>query len=109
MTATFRVAPRVSFVVTFVLGLSLFFAGGTRADSFTVRCDWLDRGNVDAGSVARSYTGKHPCIVNGGVMPNQAEYDLDFPVAGEYTIHALYTAAGSRPVDILLDGKLLVR
>ena len=109
MTILLRVVQPVSFLVTFVLSLCVLLAGGAFADSFTIRCDWLDRGNVDAARVARSYTGKYPCIVNSGVMPNQAEYDLDFPVAGDYTISALYTAAGSRPVDILLDGELLVR
>ena len=87
----------------------MLLADAALADSFTIRCDWLDRGNVDARSVARSYTGKYPCIVNGGEMPNQAEYDLDFPVTADYTIYALYTADGSRPVDILLDGKQIAR
>jgi len=79
------------------------------ADSFTIRCEWLDRGNVDNGRVARNYTGKFPCIVNGGKTPNVAEYDIEFPVTAHYTLHALYTAQGSRPVDILLDGRRLVQ
>ena len=78
-------------------------------DRFTIRCDWFDRGNVDAGGVARGYADKFPCIVNGGKTPNQAEYDLDFPVTADYTIWALYAAVQSRPVDIYLDGKKLVR
>ncbi|MFV2068109.1 MAG: hypothetical protein ACC645_14135, partial [Pirellulales bacterium] len=109
MITSFRVLLPVSIRSAVILGLSVLHANAALADSFTIRCDWLDRGNVDAGGVARSYTGKYPCIVNGGVMPNEAEYDLDFPVTAEYTIHALYTAQGSRPVDILLDGKQLVR
>ena len=109
MTTSLRVAQLVSFSGVFILSLGVLLADETLADSFTIRCDWLDRGNVDAGSVARGYSGKYPCIVNGGVMPNQAEYDLDFPVTADYTVYALYTADGSRPVDILLDGKQLVR
>jgi len=79
------------------------------ADSFVIRCDWYDRGNCRKDRPGRGYADKYPCIVNGGKLPNQAEYDLDFPVAAEYTISALYTTRQARPVDILLDGKKLVR
>jgi len=89
--------------------LAALLAAPVHADSFTIRCDWFDRGNADTDRVARPYADKYPCIVNGGVVPNQAEYDLDFPVTGEYTLSALYAAAASRPVDILLDGKVLAR
>ncbi|MFH1921228.1 MAG: hypothetical protein ABIP48_15280, partial [Planctomycetota bacterium] len=108
-TSSFRVVQPASLPLAIILNLCVLLAGGALADSFTIRCDWLDRGNVDARSVARSYAGKYPCIVNGGEMPNQAEYDLDFPVTADYTVYALYTAAQSRPVDILLDGEQVVR
>ncbi|MBM4032943.1 MAG: hypothetical protein FJ291_14305 [Planctomycetes bacterium] len=91
------------------VALSFLLASAALADSFTIRCDWFDRGNVDTERVARPYSDKYPCIVNGGVVPNQAEYDIEFPAAGDYTISGLYAAASSRPVDILLDGKVLAR
>ncbi len=109
MTAPVRFLRPVALWMAFLFCLGALPVRGTLADSFTIRCDWFDRGNVDAGSVARNYAGKYPCIVNGGVMPNTAEYDLEFPVAGEYTVHALYAAETSRPVEISLDGKPLVR
>jgi len=34
-------------VLAFTVGFSL------AADSFTIRCDWFDRGNVDAGAAGR--------------------------------------------------------
>jgi hypothetical protein len=77
------------------------------AGSFTLRADWFDRGNVRISTSGQDYADKYPCIWNAGQLPNQAEYDLDFPVAADYTLVALYTAAGSRPVDIYLDGKKL--
>ncbi|MFP4058262.1 MAG: hypothetical protein ACLF0G_15450 [Candidatus Brocadiia bacterium] len=80
-----------------------------RADSFTIRADWFDRGNVDAGRVARRYADQYPCIVNGGEVPNRAEYDLDFPVTADYTLHALYTAHQPRPVDVWVDDQKIVR
>lgn len=75
------------------------------AASFTIRADWFDRGNVRISRPGEMYADKYPCIWNGGVVPNQAEYDLEFPVTAQYTVAALYTAASSRPVDIYLDGR----
>ncbi|NLX97315.1 MAG: hypothetical protein GXY83_14180, partial [Rhodopirellula sp.] len=86
------------------------FAGSLNASaeppaaSFTIRADWFDRGNVRVSRVGESYADKYACIWNGGPQPNQAEYDIDFPVTAEYTFVALYTAHSSRPVDIYLDG-----
>jgi hypothetical protein len=88
MTFPMRFLRPVALWMASLFCLGWFPVRGAHADSFTIRCDWFDRGNVDAGSVARNYAGKYPCIVNGGVMPNTAEYDLEFPVAGEYTVHA---------------------
>jgi len=73
--------------------------------SLTIRADWFDRGNVRVSLPGQSYADKYPCIWNAGVLPNQSEYDIDFPVTAEYTFVALYTAAGSRPVEIYLDGQ----
>jgi formylglycine-generating enzyme required for sulfatase activity len=74
------------------------------AASFTIRADWLDRGNVRVSTPGESYADKFPCIWNAGELPNRAEYDLDFPVTADYTLVALYTAQNSRPVDVYLDG-----
>ena len=82
-----------------------FAADAAPAGSFTIRCDWFDRGNVRASTPKQSYGDKFACIWNAGVLPNQAEYDLEFPVTADYSLVALYTAQSSRPVDILLDGQ----
>ncbi|MDX9979744.1 MAG: SUMF1/EgtB/PvdO family nonheme iron enzyme [Lentisphaeria bacterium] len=93
-----------------ILGLMFGMVGLARAaDSFTVRADWFDRGNVVSGLPGESYATRWPAIWNGGKLPNRAEYDLDFPVAGTYAIWALYTAKDSRPVDILVDGQVAHR
>ena len=44
-------------------------------------------------------------IAFGGQSPVVAEYDIEFPVCGEYTMHVFYAAAGVRPVELYLDGK----
>jgi len=95
----------VSCVMAIFVGAAM---PSSAADSFTIRCDWLDRGNVATTGIADGYSDKYRCIVDGSVRPNQAEYDLDFPVAADYTISALYASGQPRPVEILLDGKLLV-
>jgi formylglycine-generating enzyme required for sulfatase activity len=75
------------------------------AASFTIRADWFDRGNVRVSLPGQAYADGYACIWNAGVVPNQAEYDIDFPVTARYTIAALYAANDSRPVEIHLDGE----
>ena len=74
---------------------------------FIIGAHEFDRGNVRVSLPGQQYAGKYPCIWNGSKYPNQAEYDIDFPVTAEYTFLALYTAAGVRPVDIYLDDNLV--
>ncbi len=83
-------------------------APGGPAASFTIRADWFDRGNVQVSTPGLSYADKFACIWNAGELPNRAEYDLDFPVTGEYTIAALYAAQSARPVEIYIDGEKVV-
>ena len=101
-------APRASLVVTWAL-VACAAARGAAADSFVIRADWFDRGNVTFAEPRLGYADKYPTIWNKGQLPNVTEYDVDFPVTAKYTIVALYAAMASRPVDIYLDGKLLVR
>ena len=70
----------------------VFAADAKPADSFTIRCDWFDRGNVRVSTPGQLYADKFACIWNAGNLPNQAEYDLEFPVTADYTLVALYTA-----------------
>ena len=72
--------------------------------SFTLRADWFDRGNVRVSEPGQDYADRYACIWNSGQQPNQAEYDVEFPVTADYTLVALYTAAEPRPVDVYLDG-----
>jgi hypothetical protein len=73
--------------------------------SFTIRADWFDRGNVRVSLPGQSYADQYACIWNAGELPNQTEYDIDFPVTARYTISALYAAHASRPVEIHLNGE----
>jgi len=80
-----------------------------RGKSFVIPAWTFDRGNVriyanpqqfaDAGPIV----GNDPQHTGAGVI----EFDIDFPVTGEYTLKVKYAAAEPRPVEIFLDGKSL--
>ena len=67
----------------------------------------FDRGNAriygspdqyaDAGPIIGSPEGQS----KGGVV----EYDIEFPVDSEYTLHVSYAAGEARPVEVFIDGK----
>ena len=95
---------RVALVAVVLAGLC---AWAEPVNQFTVGAHEFDRGNVQVSLRGQQYATESPCIWNGYKYPNHAEYDIDFPVTADYTFHALYTAAASRPVDILLDGETM--
>lgn len=98
-----RAACCVGYVLVLAYALDAAWAAEPPANSFTVRADWFDRGNVHANRPGEGYAKTYPCIWNAGPVPNRAEYDIEFPVTAEYKFVALYTAHSSRPVDIYLD------
>jgi len=96
--------------VLLVLSNSVTQAAGAKpAGSFTVWAHDFDAGNIRVSRVGQAYADKHPCIWNAEKYPNQAEYEIEFPVTAEYRFVALYAAHASRPVDIYLDGKKVHR
>ena len=74
---------------------------------FIIGAHDFDRGNVRVSTVNEQYADLYPCVWNGGKSPNRAEYDIELPVDADYTFSVLYTAAGSRPVEIRLNGELV--
>ncbi|MBT3374382.1 MAG: SUMF1/EgtB/PvdO family nonheme iron enzyme [Lentisphaerae bacterium] len=78
---------------------------GTPPAQITIMAPDFDRSNLQVSKTGTSYAKRYPCIWNARKYPNQAEYEIDFPVTADYEFSALYTAQASRPVDILLDGK----
>ncbi|NLE39099.1 MAG: hypothetical protein GX621_13840, partial [Pirellulaceae bacterium] len=87
-----------------VVGLAVQGIAAEPASTLTLRADWFDRGNV-AVAEGGHYADRFACIFNAGELPNQTEYELDLPVAADYTLVALYAAAESRPLEVYLDGK----
>ncbi len=72
---------------------------------FTIEARDFDGGNARVSLTGQPYADGPSCIWNAGELPNWAEYVIDFPVAGEYTLSALYAADQARPVEIRLDDK----
>jgi len=85
--------------------------GAKVAGSLSIPAWTFDRGNAriyaspEQDADDGPLVGSDPLTHGGGVV----EYDIDFPVAAEYTLQISYAAAEARPVDVLLDGKNLGR
>jgi formylglycine-generating enzyme required for sulfatase activity len=75
------------------------------AGSFTIPAYAYDRGN--ARLFTTTYVDAEPMIAYGGKSPVFAEYDIEFPIAGDYAISLCFAAQSSRPVALFLDGKRL--
>jgi len=67
----------------------------------------FDRGNVRIYASPDKHANAGPLIGSAPEHTGQsaAEYDIDFPVSGQYTILAHYTSVQARPVEVFLDGK----
>ncbi len=100
MQRLFRAAVFSSFLACLVT--TEIVHAGAGDDSYVVQAVWFDRGNAVSGS---DYADRYPCIINGGQVPNQVEYDLDFPAPGRYKVEALYAAAEVRPVELAVNGQ----
>lgn len=46
-------------------------------------------------------------ILNGDFKPNYAEYDIEIAQAGTYQLELKYAAGSSRPINLLLNGRLI--
>jgi len=96
--------PYHAALVGALLGLAVLSAFAQNQANSILLGSWeFDRGNVAVYTVGMSYADTEPVVVNGNAYPNQAEYDLDFPVTATYELWAKYTAEQSRPVDFFLD------
>ena len=71
----------------------------------------FDRGNARIYASPDQYALSSP-LVGDGAGPGEEgviEYDIEFPIAAEYTLHIRYAAVELRPVDVFLDGRRLGR
>ena len=71
----------------------------------------FDRGNARIFASPEQFADFGPLIGSapGSSEPGFVEYDIDFPVTAEYTLHVRYAVAEARPLDVLLDNKPLAK
>ena len=60
----------------------------------------FDRGNVRIYASPDEYANAEPLVGSkrGQTGRSEAEYDIDFPVAGEYTLTTKYASPEARPI-----------
>lgn len=61
---------------------------------------------VTCTAATSSYVDAEPMVGNFR-YPSQVEYDIEFPVSGEYALHIRYAALEARPLAVWLDDKEL--
>lgn len=76
---------------------------GSFARGFTVEACDFDGGNVRISLTGQGFADGSACILHGEGTTDSADYLIEFPVNGSYTLYALYAALQARPVEILLD------
>lgn len=99
-----RGLPAMTSTIASLLLVTLPVVAQTWPNSIVVGAWEFDRGNVAIYQVGSAWADTEALVVNGYVTPNQAEYDLDFPVTATYELWAKYAAEAVRPVDFFLDG-----
>ena len=117
---TYRRARRICLTGLWILcgiGLSLALAtarGGFAAqddsaakptNSLLIPAYAYDRGNPRTYRPGEKYADAGPMVTWGGQYPVVVEYDIEFPVTAQYTLHTFYAAASPRPAELLIDGK----
>ncbi|MCX6866996.1 MAG: hypothetical protein NTV46_12410, partial [Verrucomicrobia bacterium] len=67
----------------------------------------FDRGNVRIYASPDQFADAGPLIGNDPkhTGPGEVEYDIDFPVTGEYLLKVMYVAGEARPTEVFVDGK----
>ena len=73
--------------------------------SIVVEAENFTRGNVQ--KLTDGYGAGIGVIINGGQVPNFAEYDIDVPTEGTYQVALCYAAAMARPTILSVGGKIV--
>ncbi len=79
------------------------------AGSLVIPAWAYSRGNVQIDADPGKYADAGPIVVPGAEKPWgwTVEYDVNFPVKGDYTLEILYAAADARPVEVFFGSRNL--
>lgn len=107
--AEYREAFRSPKDVQSALPPPLGFPAEKDGGTLTISAWTFDRGNARIYASPDEYADYGPLAGGGPRPPEQGvvEYDIDFPVAGEYTLQIRYAAEEPRPIDVFFDGRNL--
>ncbi|MCX6873217.1 MAG: hypothetical protein NTW21_05330 [Verrucomicrobia bacterium] len=88
----------------------MFPAARAEAGSLVIPAWSFARGNARVHASPHPYADAGPVVGSGPEQPWgwAVEYDIDFPVTGNYTLQVCYAAAEARPMEIFFNGKMLV-
>jgi hypothetical protein len=77
------------------------------AGSLVIPAWSLARGNVRIHANPDEYADAGPVVGGGTRQPWgwTVEYDVEFPVDGEYTLEICYAAAEARPIEVFFNGR----
>ena len=83
---------------------------GAEAGSITIPAWSFTQGNVRIDADPGGLADAGPVVVGADEKPWgwSLEYELDVPVAGEYTMQICYASTESRPVEVYFDGRTMV-
>jgi len=86
------------------LGLAAPIQDTAEAGSLVIPAWAFDCGNVQIHADPGKYADAGPVVVSSPAKPWgwTVEYDVDFPVDGDYTLQICYAAAEARPIEVFL-------
>jgi len=98
-------------VACLAVGLTAGPVSRAQAGSLVIPAWSFARGNVRIDANPDEHADAGPVVCNGPEQPWgwTVEYDVDVPVAADYTFQICYAAAEARPVEVLFDGRPLAR
>ncbi len=111
-TAAFLAFVLAAFLTTFLTTFpTTFLAAQTPSSAqdsngkqaFCFRAEWFTGGDMVLRGLP--YSDKHVALAPpSGAKESRADFEIDFPEAGDYEFWAFYSAADSRPLNLELDG-----
>jgi len=102
-----RFMSTVIAVACLAVGLAALAPNTAQAGSLVIPAWAFSRGNVKIHADPGKYADAGPVIVSGPAKPWgwTVEYDVDFPVEGDYTLEICYAAVEARPIEVFFGGR----
>ena len=101
-----RFMSTVIAVACLTVGLAALAPNTAEAGSLLIPAWSFARGNVQIHADPGKYADAGPVVGSGTEKPWgwTVEYDVDFPVAGDYTLDICYAADEARPIEVFFGG-----